>query len=377
MVHFDYIIAGAGCAGRSLAVRLIPYLRASNKRLLLLDVAPKKKNDRTWCFWEKSPDIFESIVCKKWNRLAFAGQYINYETAIEPYQYKMVKGEDFYAYTDKLVSTCDHISEKYGNITGLYNKKDKAYVTLDGEKFSADYIFSSIPQSVSRNANRYQYFLQHFEGWLIQTEKPVFDADCATLMDFNTTQSAGTSFVYVLPLSANRALIEYTVFSEFELSQTEYNDALEKYIRLQLNCGSYEILEREHGVIPMSDHPLKKRNGRIIYMGTAGGFTKGSTGYTFQFIQKHTQQIADQLSKNKTPFVKKRFSRFNTYDSTLLYLLKSERISGEEIFSTMFKNNKVANILKFLDNETSLLEELKIFSTLNKTEFALAFLKRW
>ncbi|MBC8988140.1 lycopene cyclase [Pedobacter sp. N36a] len=377
MEHFDYIIAGGGCAGRSLAVRLLPYLQATNKRALLVDYAEKKSNDRTWCFWEQDPDVFEPAVYRKWKQLSFASKFLDRELDIQPYQYKMIRGLDFYAHTDQLLANQPQLIHLQGKVERQYTEKDQACVVIDGKTFSSDYVFSSIPQVQEKKPDRYQYFLQHFEGWVIETEGNTFDPESATLMDFNTSQQAGTSFVYVLPLSANRALVEYTIFSKQELAPEDYSAALQQYIREQLKCEQYTIIEHEHGVIPMTDHPIKRQQERIIYLGTAGGFTKGSTGYTFRFIQKNTAAIVQQLMKSGHPNIPAISSpRFELYDATLLHLLDSERISGEEIFSRMFKKNSAMKILKFLDNESSLLEELQIFSTLQKTEFAMALWNR-
>ena len=378
MQHLDYIVVGAGCSGRSLAVRLLPHLREANKRLLLVDKLPKKGNDKTWCFWEGNPDIFEQVVHKKWDCLSFASSLTNQELDIHPYQYKMIRSEDFYAYTDEKLAQSSNVSILHGNVENLYAEKEKAYVVIDGETFSADYVFSSIPQIQPQRPERYQYMLQHFLGWVIETEDAAFDDRCATLMDFRTSQHEGTSFVYVLPLTPGRALVEYTVFSKLELKKEEYAAALKQYISERLHCGNYVIKEREYGVIPMSDHPVKRQQGgRIVHLGTAGGFTKGSTGYTFQFIQKHTAAIAAQLQKSGIPYTAPIFpKRFRTYDATLLHLLDSGRLSGEEIFSAMFQKNHATQILKFLDNQTSLMEEIRIFWTLQKKEFALALLNR-
>jgi len=377
MKHFDYIIAGGGCSGRSLALRMLPYLKTSNKQVLLVDKVSKKENDRTWCFWEKEQDVFEPVVFKKWNHLSFAGSGSRQELDIQPYQYKMIRAVDFYAYTDEQLSGSSQIITIHGNVESIYTEQEKGYVTIDGTQFSADYVFSSIPRIQEKKPDRYQYLLQHFEGWIIESKSPTFTPERATLMDFNTAQQTGTSFVYVLPLSSTLALVEYTVFSEYELPATSYTTALKQYIREQLHCEDYEIKEREKGIIPMSDHPIKPQEGRIIYLGTAGGFTKGSTGYTFRFIQKHTAAIVAQLIKTGNPPISAISpGRFATYDATLLYLLSSRRLSGEKIFSTLFKRNKSTQILKFLDNETSLMEEIRIFKTLQKKEFAMALLKR-
>ncbi|MBB6499024.1 lycopene cyclase family protein [Pedobacter cryoconitis] len=377
MKHFDYIIAGSGCSGRSLAIRMLPYLKASNKQLLLVDKSPKKGNDKTWCFWEKHMDVFEPVVYKKWNRLSFSSYFIRQELNIYPYEYKMIRATDFYTYTDEKLSGNPHITTIKGNVERLYTENEQAYAIIDGEVYSSDYTFSSIPPIQNKRPERYQYLLQHFMGWIIETENIIFDAECATLMDFKTPQQTGTSFVYVLPVSPKLALVEYTVFSEQELATEDYTTALKQYIHEQLHCEQYTIKEQEYGVIPMSDHPVQRQQGRIIYLGTAGGFTKGSTGYTFRFIQKHTAAIVERLKKSGNPIIPSIFpKRFKTYDATLLHLLGSGRLSGEEIFSKLFKKNKAKQILKFLDNETSLIEEMHIFKTLNKKEFAIALLNR-
>lgn len=377
MKHFDYIIAGGGCSGRSLAVRLLPYIKAANKQVLLVDNVAKKVNDKTWCFWEEHPDIFEPVVYKKWSHLSFSSSFIHQELDIHPYQYKMIRSVDFYGYTDEKLTGNHHITILQGTIENLYTENDRAHAVVDGEIYSSDYIFSSILQTQNKRPDRYQYLLQHFLGWIIETESSVFDTECATLMDFKTSQKAGTSFIYVLPLSPRQALVEYTVFSEQELARENYVTALKQYICEQLNCEHYTIKEQEYGVIPMSDHTVQNKSGRIIRLGTAGGFTKGSTGYTFRFIQKHTTAIVEQLKKSGTPNISSLFpKRFRAYDATLLNLLSSGRLSGEEIFSTMFQKNNTVQILKFLDNETSFIEDLQIFKTLNKKEFALALLNR-
>ncbi|WP_316820262.1 lycopene cyclase family protein [Pedobacter gandavensis] len=377
MEQFDYIIAGAGCSGRSLATRMLPYLEATNKRLLLVDQAEKKTNDKTWCFWEKNADLFEPVVFKTWNQLSFASSLTNKNLDIHPYQYKMIRSGDFYAYTDKILTPHPLVTCLQGNVEKSYSEKDRAYVLIDGVVYSADYVFSSIPQIQEKKPDRYHYLLQHFEGWIIETENPTFDPECATLMDFNTSQQAGSSFVYVLPLSPNQALVEYTVFSEQELTKEAYSIALKQYIREQLQCEHYSIKEQEHGVIPMSDHPIRKQQARVIYLGTAGGFTKGSTGYTFRFIQKHTAAIVKQLINSGNPNISAlSASRFNLYDAILLNLLSTGHIPGEEIFSRMFKKNSAMKILKFLDNESSIAEEIQLFLTLQKQEFAMALFNR-
>ena len=144
-----------------------------------------------------------------------------------------------------------------------------------------------------------------------------------------------------------------------------------------LNINKYKILHAEFGVIPMTNYKFSKGENRIINIGTAGGDTKASSGYTFQFIQKHTAKIIDALLHEKNPLLTKSFfeKRFNLYDSILLNVLQHKKMSGDKIFAQLFKNNSVQSILKFLDNETTLKEELKIMNSVSLKTFLPAAIK--
>jgi lycopene beta-cyclase len=53
-----------GCAGLSFAVHLIQSGKFSDKKILLIDKAPKIQNDRTWCFWENENGFFKTSFIK-------------------------------------------------------------------------------------------------------------------------------------------------------------------------------------------------------------------------------------------------------------------------------------------------------------------------
>ena len=96
MLKYDFIILGSGAAGLSLLMRMISSQRFGDKRFLLIDRETKNKNDRTWCFWEKSDGIFQPVVHKEWEELSFFSHEFQRTFSTLPYRYKMVRGEDFY-----------------------------------------------------------------------------------------------------------------------------------------------------------------------------------------------------------------------------------------------------------------------------------------
>jgi len=376
MVKYDYIIAGSGCAGRSLAVHMIPHLTSTNKKLLITDQSFSHQQSKTWCYWEEKSSLFDAVVYHGWNNLLFNDGNTLLNLDINPYTYKMIRSEDFYKYTDDLLHSCEQIDFLTGTVNKCWQIENMATLQLDDQFFSADFIFNSIPAFTIPNPDKYYYLLQHFRGWTIRSSVPVFDQNVATLMDFSVSQSAGTAFFYVLPFDANTAMIEYTVFSANELEEHQYTAAIMNYLDQHLNGSEYQVIKKEAGVIPMSTHPSPVNQTRIIYIGTAGGATKPSTGYTFKFIQRQCAQIMLSLQKGKFPLLKNNTKkRFAYYDAALLRILQEKELTALNIFSKMFNGTSVKRILQFLDNESSLFDEFAIFKKLPKKEFAKAFIQ--
>jgi len=377
---YDYIFTGIGCAALSLVMRMIKSGKFADKKILLIDKEPKTKNDRTWCFWEKENGFFEDIVYKQWDKVSFLSNDFSADMFIAPYQYKMIRGIDFYQYCFKEIEKHRSIDFLYGEITQSVIHKEGITIHIDGRMEHFDYatIFNSIVPKQTQIFGIIN-LLQHFKGWLIETPIPAFDPSKAVFMDFRIDQKGDTRFAYVLPVSPTKALVEYTLFSKELLPDEVYETELKKYLSDFLQLNDYRVVEKEFGVIPMTTRKFSfcEREDRYN-IGTAGGMTKASSGYTFQFIQKQTDQIVDHLIKGK-PLSKipAMPNRFIFYDKVLLDVLDNKRKSGKEIFSTLFRKNKPQQVLKFLDNESSLTEELKIISTLPTLPFLKAAINQF
>jgi len=371
--QYDYIIAGAGCAGMSLLMRIFVDPFFASKKILVVDADAKQQNDRTWCFWETKPDLFEPIVYHQWNRLDFYSDQYSSELSINPYTYKMIKGIDFYNYVKTSVSASPNIEWRNTTVKRLIDHRfeieasnELAGVELaDGETIFAEYVFSSILFEPIKTKPSEYHFLQHFKGWEIKTAVDCFDSSRAVFMDFRVGQEAGTTFMYVLPTSSNTALVEYTLFTEELIEDEAYNIALEKYISETLQITDYEILHEEKGVIPMTTKPFPNAKGRHIFIGIAGGQAKASSGYAFKYIQKRTAGIVAAMKQGKHLAYGKGFqhTKGHLYDSVLLNVLHNRKMGGDAIFADIFKGIKASKVLAFLDNESSLWTDLKIMNT--------------
>ncbi len=375
--QYDYIITGAGCAGLSFAMHLMHSGKFDQKKILIVDKDAKTKNDRTWCFWEKEDNLFQSIVAKEWQQLIIYSKGYNKLLEIAPYRYKLIRGKDYYAYCLTHLQKNKNIHFLQAEVQSVYSKETTGAV-INQKYYTCDFLFNSISFEKPELKKGDFYLLQHFKGWFINSADPVFNPGDATLMDFRTEQNNETRFFYVLPFTAQKALVEFTVFSDKILDDSDYEAVLENYIRNKLKVTNYSISEKEFGVIPMTNYHFPVCQNNIIFLGTAGGQTKGSSGYTFRFIQKHAASLVASLIRHNHPFATKKPSkRFGFYDSVLLNILHHNAVPGMHIFSELFKKNKPQQVFKFLDNETNLAEELKIISSLPALPFTRAALSQF
>lgn len=360
--QYDYIILGAGCAGLSLLRRILKTPDLAEKKILLVDKKSTIINDRTWSFWEKEAGFFESIVHKKWEQLLFKSDHFSAKLEVDDYQYKMIKGIDFYNDCFNEISLHSNVQIIYDDIISFSSKQIMLANTI--VECGNAIVFNSTYKQLPQQKNKH-YLLQHFKGRVIETAQPFFDVETATLMDFRVHQQYGTAFVYIMPFSATSALIEYTLFSAKLLPDQQYDIELNDYILNVLQLKQHTIIREEFGVIPMTNAVFPSVEQGVFNIGTAGGQTKASSGYTFQFIQKQSAHIVAQLLQNKQPITLTSFfeKRFKLYDSTLLSILSNQQLGGADFFSELYQHNTAATIFKFLDNETSLKEEIKIMST--------------
>jgi len=377
MKHYDYIFTGAGLSALMTVYEMAVSGKFLDKNILLLDQNPKKTNDRTWCFWEQTNGKFDTIVSKKWKLALFANENFNRILDLNPCEYKMIAGLDFYDFVFAEISLHPNIEFVNQKVNSFIEKDDLVFVETASETFSCGKLFNSIydPKS-ALSQQKLPVLQQHFIGWKIKTEQKIFNPELPTFMDFSIPQNGNTRFMYVLPTSETEALLEYTLFSKDLLPETEYETGIEDYIH-KLGISSYEIMEKERGQIPMTSYKFWKNNTKnILNIGSAGGWTKASTGYTLKNTVKKSKALVEFL-QHRNDFRKfHKTNKFWFYDLLLLDILNDKNQLGSSIFASMFKTGNPALIFKFLDEETSLYEDLKVILKCPKRLFIDTLLRR-
>jgi lycopene beta-cyclase len=385
IISYDYIIAGAGCAGLSLLYHFIHTPLLAEKSILVIDQNLNKSNDRTWCFWESETGLFEDLVKNSWGKIAVLAPSFQKELSTAPFTYKMIQGLDYYEYIQTKARQFKNISWLQTKILSIQDASNGAIVSYEGGKAHAAKIFSSIlPFQMHdlTSANKFPlppayqtpFLWQHFKGKVLKFEKSVFKPNIARLMDFNVPQKEATAFMYMLPLNEKEALVEYTLFSETILAETEYDAIIAAYVTKHYPDAEYTTLHEEMGAIPMTQFNFSISSKNIFPIGALGAAVKASTGYAFHFIQLQSKQIVKQLVSNKAISTKVHTTRHQFYDAVLLYILQERKMPGAVIFKKIFEKNAAATVFKFLSNTSTFWEDIQIMKSLPTNVFLPAAL---
>ena len=349
MKEFDYIIIGGGCAGLSLAYELETHDKLKNKNLAIIEPRDEYKRDKTWSFWKVFPHNFEDCVKKSWNNFTINSpnetKYIECKTT--PYQ--TIDSELFY---NKILSKLK------------LNKNITFFKNINEVNKSNSIIFNS----VAKYDDQKNKLWQHFCGVEIETDKEFFDDEIFNLMDFACDQRNKVHFFYTLPFTKNKALVETTWISELDNDNLkDYDQQIDNYLSNHLNIRNCKINYKEEGAIPLfRQKSIKKLNE--INIGSAGGMTRLSTGYTFLNIQEQSKYIRENIDKINKVKLFEINKKYEFLDNIFLKVLKKNSSQMGNIFYKMFDSSP-SSIINFLSNKSSLFEDLEIISKMPKTIF--------
>jgi lycopene beta-cyclase len=388
MQSYDFIMTGGGLAGLSMAYQLV-HGPCSNSTILVLDEQTKGENDRTWCFWAREPVPFDSLASRTWSTLEFRSETFSSDFDLDPYRYHMIRGIDFYRHVLDDLEGRSNIEFRSERVDEIQNSADHAVVVTERGSYGATWVFDSrfraeeygseawTRQFLPEGHRPYHYLMQHFLGWEIETDAPVFSPEKLTMFDFRTPQRGEMRFMYVLPASEHRALVEFTLFSARLLDDQEYVEALEAYITDVLGIGSFRVVDRERGVIPMTDQPFPRRTGeRTLTIGTRAGCVKASTGYAFARVQRDIKAVVASLAHHDHPFsLPRKRTGFGVLDTMLLQIMWRRGELSEPVFTRLFSRNPIQRMLRFLDEETSLPETMAVMATVPWGPFIRAWIR--
>jgi lycopene beta-cyclase len=349
MKEFDYIIIGGGCAGLSLAYELDLHSKLKDKTLAIVEHRDEYKRDKTWSFWKVSPHNFEDCTIKSWDNFTINIPSHLKHVDCKNMPYQTIDSGLFY----------QKIIDKIKQNTNIYFFKNINEVNTENS-----FIFNSVGDTIDNKSSLWQ----HFSGIEIETSKDFFDEKIFNLMDFDCDQKNSVHFFYTLPFSKTKALIETTWISDLNnTSLNDYDIQLKDYIEDKLKIKNYKINYKETGAIPLF-HPNNIKKLNQIEIGTAGGMTRLSTGYTFLNIQEQSKYIRKNIENIKDTKIFSIERKYEFLDNIFLKVLKKNPERMAQIFYKMF-NSSPNTVINFLSNKSNILEDISIISKMPKWVF--------
>ena len=368
---YDAVIAGGGLAGLSLAGHLAAGGWRDRRVLIVDDAGPVSAV--SWGFWSRPDGLLDDAVSRTYDLIRIHADGAERILPLRPYRYRVVRRPDLVRVVHGLIRHCPGFEIRSGRVEDVRDGPTTVETIVDGQAVHSRWAFDSVtrpPASPPVDARL------AFTGWEVVSDRPSFDPAVPTLFDFRTAQSGGARFAYILPADPYRALVELTQFVPPDVeppSSWARSAGLATYLRDVARCSAYRTVRTESAVIPLRARPEVRRGRRVLAIGARGGLIKASTGYAYQRIQRDSRAIAASLVRHGHPFGAFRSRRrHRLLDAVLLRVLDREPARLEQIFARLFAANPADRVLRFLDEDTSLRDELRLIATLPPAPFLRA-----
>ena len=369
-VAYDVVIVGAGLSGLLLAGRLVD--RSSvERRILVIDDGRHDIRARAWAYWSREPQLPFCATTAVWDAIAVHASGASTVLPIHPYRYVSLSGDQLHDALHERATARPHLEFRTGSATSVHEWADHAVITVDGAAVTARWAFDSRP--VLPDASGPQL---DFLGWEIDTAADAFDPTVATFMDFRGREPGTASFCYLLPTTARHALVEIAAF-RWGADRVDLTHALTGYVKQACGIPAWSVTRTEAGSLPLARPPCDVRSARVVSIGVRGGMLKASTGFAVERIQRHSAAVVESLDRYGHPHAITPPSRRHAWlDDVFLEVLRRDPDIVEEVMARLFSRNDATAVLRFLDEDSTALQEARLIATLPVPPFLSAAIRR-
>jgi len=377
---FDLVILGGGCAGLSLSMALAAQ-GGRAPRTLVIESRTEYTNDRTWCFWKdpSAPAPYPSQHRWQTMRVANAGHSVLLDCGSTPYQ--MVAAQDFYAAAQASIDRQPNMVLRRGtSVVGEPSHNDGVWNirTSSGQVTARSVVDTRPPQLPRRDGAT---LWQSFYGHEIECSVAVFDPSSLDLMNFLPPDARDVAFVYVLPVTPTRALVELTVFGATPLAPRQLRARLDAALAQRVGAAPFTTLRSEHGILPMGLHEVPRpAHKSFAKVGVMAGGARPSTGFAFQRIQRWAGECANALVSRGHPVAHSPDPLpLRVMDQIFLDVLRAEPHRGGAIFFSLFSRADPARVIRFLSGDAGVADSLAVVAAMPVVPFvgaALAMTRR-
>lgn len=376
MPDYDAVIAGGGLSGLSLAAHLATSAWR-DRAVLVVDDPAARPSAVSWGFWSAAPGLLDTAASRSYAQVRVHADGVSRLLPLGRYRYRVVRRADLRAAALASLAGCPGFRVVDGTVRQIRDDGDRATATVDGRTVHCGWLFDSVtvPPADAGVAARLA-----FTGWEVRCARPVFDPATPVLFDFRTAQGDGSRFVYVLPDGPYRALVELTEFVPRRArppAATDRGTALARYLSDVVRAEDYRIVRTESAVLPLRTRPVRRARGRVLAIGAAGGMVKASTGYAYQRIQRDSAAIARSLARHGHPWaIAPPARRYRLLDAVLLDVLDNDPAQLERAFARLFAANPADRVLRFLDEDSRLLDDVRLIACLPPLPYLRALARR-
>lgn len=369
--HVDLAIIGGGCAGLSVARELIKC--GCRQRIVVLEPRQTYEDDRTWSFWAPTIHPLQDLVSHRWRHWAFGLEGATPQRlSASNIQYQVIRAIDFYQQSLALIDAADTVALRRGaQVTAVSADPQGWHVKLaNDDSLIATAVIDTRPPPRQRIAE--SKLFQCFLGAeiMLTPDAVPFDVDSIELMTQMRTTAQGFCFHYVLPFSANRALVELTYFAPQPLSQATLEPELGEVLA-QRDWQSAEVLRTEYGVLPMGlPECPSKPTPTMVRAGTSAGALRPASGYGFLRIQRWAKACAEHYHRTgqlcghpPEPW------RQRQMDHLFLRTLRHDPELAPALFDRLLSRCSPDRFVRFMTDQATWLDSLAIIKAMPKWPF--------
>jgi lycopene beta-cyclase len=284
-IMFDVIVVGGGLQSALLTLALQAH--RPQTRIAVVEQEARLGGNHTWCFHEKDLDTasgawIEPLVVARWP--SYSVSFRGFQRHVDG-GYGAITSERLHQVIRERLTADAAGHEGPGDAAHSSLRLDCRVATIDatsvtlasGEQLRAPLVIDARgPRSARVASEGYQKFV----GVEIDTGTP-HGWKRPVLMDATVEQFDGFRFLYVLPFSDRRVLLEETFFSDTpDLSIDASRQRILRYLE-DAGCTARQIVREEQGVLPMPwEMDVEPPAGSPVAAGYRGGFFHPATGYS-------------------------------------------------------------------------------------------------
>lgn len=307
--EFDLILVGGGLQNGLIALSALH--AAPSCRIALIEADARLGGNHTWCVHardvsELARAWFEPLIVQRWP--GYDVQFPGFERTLDS-PYAVLDSERFASVLSERFARAEQCTLRLGCSA---SRIEAQWVELtSGERLHGRVVVDARGPDPTAYAGLCGY--QKFVGLELQFAQP-HGLVRPLLMDARCAQLDGFRFFYLLPLAADRLLIEETRFScTSALDDSAARAAIYRYAE---RFGAIErCLREERGVLPMPwsmaalPRPRRGAAAAALVAGYRGGFFHPATGYSLPAALRVAELLGEQLAQASFDGAWQRFLR--------------------------------------------------------------------